>query len=72
MAYEIPEAMVAGYGYPQLTREIKAKILGANFARMHGIDLEAQVAALPDDELRRAQREGMAEPWSRRPALEAA
>jgi predicted TIM-barrel fold metal-dependent hydrolase len=44
--FELPEDMVAGYGYPQLTREAKKKILGGNLARLMGIDVEQKVAQL--------------------------
>ena len=37
--FQLPEDLVQGYGYPQLTPEIKRKILGENLARLHGIDL---------------------------------
>ena len=39
---EIPEDLRRGYGYPQLTREDKEKILGLNFARIMGVDVEAK------------------------------
>lgn len=42
MELEIPEDLRRGYGYPQITRNDKEKILGANFARLMGIDLEAK------------------------------
>jgi predicted TIM-barrel fold metal-dependent hydrolase len=42
MDLEIPEDLRTGYGYPQLTREDKRRILGENFARLMGIDLEAK------------------------------
>jgi hypothetical protein len=37
-AFQIPVAMREQYGYPELTPEIKAKILGLNAARIYGID----------------------------------
>jgi predicted TIM-barrel fold metal-dependent hydrolase len=42
MEMEIPKDLRSGYGYPQITREDKEKILGLNFARMMGIDVEAK------------------------------
>lgn len=38
----MPDDLVAGYGYPELTREIKEKILGLNLAGLMGIDVEAK------------------------------
>ncbi|QYJ15711.1 hypothetical protein Rxycam_01539 [Rubrobacter xylanophilus DSM 9941] len=38
--FEIPEDLVEGYGYPQLTEQAKRKILGENLLRLHGMDLE--------------------------------
>jgi hypothetical protein len=42
MQLQIPDDLRAGYGYPQITREDRRKILGGNFARIMGIDLEAR------------------------------
>jgi predicted TIM-barrel fold metal-dependent hydrolase len=49
-AFEMPEDLMDGYGYPPLTHEIKRKILGENFARMHGLDLQAMYDAIPHDQ----------------------
>jgi predicted TIM-barrel fold metal-dependent hydrolase len=62
---EMPRDMVEGDGYPALTPGIKADILGRNYARLHGIDLDTLRAATADDEIaRRRAREGRREPWS--------
>lgn len=42
MDLEIPEDLRRGYGYPQITREDKERILGRNFAEMMGVDIEAK------------------------------
>jgi predicted TIM-barrel fold metal-dependent hydrolase len=39
---EMPEELQSDYGYPALTRDIKRKIFGENFARLLGIDVEAK------------------------------
>lgn len=39
---EMPEDLRVGYGYPQITRDDKRKILGENFARVMGVDIEAK------------------------------
>jgi uncharacterized protein len=63
-AFEMPEDLQAQYGYPEVTREIKAKIFAGNFARLHGWDLDQMVKDIPNDELRQAQENGPASPWS--------
>lgn len=62
--YEMPQELVDGYGYPPLTREIKEKILGLNFARMHDIDIDAKKQAIANDEWSQRRAQGKAEPWS--------
>ncbi len=42
MALKIPEDLRRGYGYPQITREDKEMILGANMARLTGLDIEGE------------------------------
>ena len=51
--FQIPEDLRKRYGYPELTPEIKRKILGLNSARLYGIkparDLAWQFKPLPKD-----------------------
>jgi hypothetical protein len=51
--FQIPEAMRRKYGYPELTPQIKRKILGLNSARLYGIKLSSnpatQFKAVPRD-----------------------
>lgn len=42
MELEIPADLRSGYGYPQITLDDKRKILGENFARLMGVDIEAK------------------------------
>jgi uncharacterized protein len=42
--FQLPQDLVDGYGYPQLTEQAKRKILGENLLRLHGMD-PAQVRA---------------------------
>ncbi|HEX5691749.1 MAG TPA: amidohydrolase family protein, partial [Roseiflexaceae bacterium] len=37
--FQLPQDLVEGYGYPQLTETAKRKILGENLARLHGMDI---------------------------------
>ena len=57
-AFSIPTDLRERYGYPELTAEVKAKILGRNAARIYGIDLTAARHARDDlDWLREATAE---------------
>jgi predicted TIM-barrel fold metal-dependent hydrolase len=38
--FELPQDLVEGYGYPQLTEQAKRKILGENLLRLSGMDVE--------------------------------
>jgi hypothetical protein len=42
MDLEIPLDLRDGYGYPQITRDDKERILGRNFAELMGIDIDAR------------------------------
>jgi hypothetical protein len=44
--FSLPQDLVEGYGYPQLTEQAKRKILGENLLRLHGMDVEATRARL--------------------------
>lgn len=63
---EMPEALAKRFGYAPLTTEVKRKILGANAARVYGVDPAALVKPVPTDyvdKLRAAYREsGLASP----------
>ncbi len=72
---EMPEDLIAGQDMPELTDELKAKILGGNFLAMHGIDAEAKKAQIAGDEWdrrRQAARERGGEQVHWRPQREAA
>ena len=51
--FQIPEDMRRRYGYPELTPDIKRKILGLNSAKLYGItprtNLAAQFKPVPSD-----------------------
>lgn len=49
-SFQIPEWMQHEFGYPALTPELKAKILGLNAAKVYGIDVDtARVSMHVDD-----------------------
>jgi len=43
---EMPLELQEQYGYPEITRETRRKIFGANFAKALGVNLEAKLKAL--------------------------
>jgi hypothetical protein len=53
----IPEQMQQEHGYPALTAELKAKILGGNAARLYGIDPEATRCAVDASRLAQHKRD---------------
>lgn len=70
--FQFPDDMVDGYGYRPLTDEDRANILGGNFARIHGLDLDAIRAAIAADDIEQRKRErGLREPWAELPAAAA-
>jgi predicted TIM-barrel fold metal-dependent hydrolase len=44
--FQLPQDLVEGYGYPQLTEQAKRKILGENLLRLHGMDVSETRARL--------------------------
>jgi predicted TIM-barrel fold metal-dependent hydrolase len=64
--FEFPEDLLSEYGLfdgiPQLTEDHKANILGGNFARLNGLDIEAMQSAIKSDEF--AADHGEATPYS--------
>jgi predicted TIM-barrel fold metal-dependent hydrolase len=60
IAYQPPEW--AGFS---LSDDVKAKILGGNFARLHGIDIPARRGRISDDRFARVRAQhGLREPWT--------
>ncbi|MBZ0237123.1 MAG: amidohydrolase [Deltaproteobacteria bacterium] len=64
-AFAIPVALQEAHGYPALTPELKAKILGLNGARVYGVDVAATRCAITADALEQARVEHGAHPEPR-------
>jgi predicted TIM-barrel fold metal-dependent hydrolase len=63
--FEIPEEMREEYGYPELTDEVKRKILGENLLELYDWDADELREHVQDDEWsQRRSAEGRPEPWS--------
>jgi hypothetical protein len=45
------EELVHGYGFPPLTEQAKRKLLGENYCRLHGLDVEAVKADVAERRL---------------------
>jgi len=64
--FEMPEDLRDGYGYPDVTADIKRGILGLNMARLHGLDVDKMRQVVTGDEWGAQRAEGKREPWGRR------
>jgi predicted TIM-barrel fold metal-dependent hydrolase len=62
--FEMPEDLVVGKGFPQVTRDVKSKILAGNIARLHGWDVGELRDRIGDDRFAERSRDGFAPPWS--------
>jgi hypothetical protein len=63
--FEMPEDLVEGYGFPPLTQEAKRKMLGENYCRLHGLDVDEVKGKVANDEWTQRRRDApSAEPWS--------
>jgi uncharacterized protein len=64
-AFEIPAQLREQHGYPELTREAKAKILGRNAARVYRVDPTVTRCAIREDDLAKQKAEHDAHPTPR-------
>lgn len=62
LRFQLPEDMLAD-GLPALTDDVRRKILGGNFLRMHGLDESALRARFADDDWSRRRGGGRASPY---------
>jgi predicted TIM-barrel fold metal-dependent hydrolase len=65
LAFEMPEDLVEGYGFPPMTEQAKRKILGENYCRVHGLDVdEVQAEVATDDWARQRSAVTSRAPWA--------
>jgi hypothetical protein len=57
LQFQIPESMRSQYGYPELTLDIKRKILGLNAARVYGVDPVAMRCGIDASQIMAAKLE---------------
>jgi predicted TIM-barrel fold metal-dependent hydrolase len=67
LAFTMPEDLVEGYGYPQPSDKYLAALMGANYARLHHLDLEEIRRKTAGDEFDKTRHElgARPQPWSR-------
>ena len=68
--FQMPDRLREEFGYPEVTTEIKAKILGLNAAKLYGVDPEEARCVLPGDVIGETQviyqEQELASPSNRR------
>ncbi|MBV1900615.1 MAG: amidohydrolase family protein [Kordiimonadaceae bacterium] len=64
MDFEMPKDLRDDYGFPEVTDEDKAKILGLNFARMHKFDIPTIKEKIKNDKWSKLRAKGKPAPWS--------
>lgn len=62
--YQLPQELLEEHGYPQITAEDRANILGRNALRLHGLDERTVRAATADDDFARRRAAGEPRPWA--------
>ena len=60
--FQMPEALKQRYGYPEITQEMKGKILSGNIARILQLDLPTLARSCEQDEFSRQTER--ARPWT--------
>jgi uncharacterized protein len=64
MKLEMPEDLIEGFGYPEITPELMRGFMGENYLRLHQIDPNEFRARVADDAVSRAQAGELPAPWS--------
>lgn len=62
--YELPEELREEHGFPQVTAEDRAAMLGGNTLRVHGLEAEDVLRAVANDAFQQEREAGGATPWS--------
>jgi hypothetical protein len=62
--FQFSDEVIEGIGVAPLSDEARAGILGGNFARMAGLDLDQRMKAIANDDFSRRLAEGKSAPWS--------
>ena len=63
-SFEFSPEMIEGLGLPPIDRAAKRKILGENYARLIGLDIEAAKERIADDEFAKRRAQGKPEPYA--------
>jgi len=61
--FKMPDELVNEYGYPQVTDDIKRKILGENYLRMHGMNIDEVKTKIENDNIMKLKYERKFRPW---------
>ena len=62
--FEMPKDLIEGFGYPEVTDEMKQLMVGGNIIRVHDIDVASVREKIRDDEFSVLRRDGIRPPWS--------
>ena len=62
--FQMPADLMSGYDYPQMTETVKRKVLGENFCRLHGLDIEHIKQNIASDQWSQGRTQGNQPPWS--------
>jgi hypothetical protein len=62
--FQMPEDLMEQRGYPEVTDEMKAKILGLNVVRTHNLDPGKILEGTKGDQFDQIRSNGLARPWA--------
>jgi hypothetical protein len=61
--FHFSEELCEREGLPEITEDVKRKILGLNYLRMHGLDADALVKNIKGDEFAVERSKGKSKPY---------